>query len=670
MNYSTINVIEIRKYLNQTSTTNFDIGMLFYVAKKGKRKDFKTNELARFLMDEAKTLLEGEKDLKYVDRYIHALLQVSVIIVKDVESNREGIKNLDEDKKEKLIASHDYNKEDIEKILLLRVLYEKLLDKTKTERVTTIDSNLNMFDEMIERFYKDFLFPEEEETVEEQTEEVDYNAQLAELNSTIEALKKEKEKLAKELETSEKSNDKKKEKIAKLDEEVKSKNLEIKTLKTNLTAEKSRANKVGKEKEKKEKELEEALSKVSSLQDEIKKIREELATISTKYSDVKREYETKEYNFQSLTQQLEDARKEIETLKNKEIFLTNKEQRDKNVEDRKVAVQKELIRILFDEELTINEIVKRLEEYNVSVQDVENYLIDLKGKINIDGKTYSSDGVIYKILPELARSSDSFNITVENGKKCIDLLLTSDFHLTNSSALGSTEGFDDGILRDFDRLYEYATQHDIKFIFNLGDFFSGRYYGTVYKYYGYQDARNLIDNTVKYLPKNTGIYHAILGGNHDKDILNYGIDPIGELSRRRNDIIDLGYDHAEIDINGVKSQDTSFMLHHPSYSRFGTEADYKGAKELAMLKEYYSSIGKPFDSTYADFDGGSHICSINGGIIQVPSYFKDRQCNGAFNLKIYLTDDGKIDEMVLTQLIKDDTLKPVSEFLLQKKNNR
>ncbi len=668
MNYSTINVIEIRKYLNQTSTTNFDIGMLFYVAKKGKRKDFKTNELARFLMDEAKTLLEGEKDLKYVDRYIHALLQVSVIIVKDVESNREGIKNLDEDKKEKLIASHDYNKEDIEKILLLRVLYEKLLDKTKAERVTTIDSNLNMFDEMIERFYKDFLFPEEEETVEEQTEEVDYNAQIEELNRTIETLKKEKEKLEKELDSTGKSNDKKKEKITKLEEELKKKNEEIKTLKTNLTAEKNAATKVEREKTKKEKELEEALKKVSGLQDDVKKLRDDLNSISTKYADLKREYETKEYNFQSLTEQLENERKEVETLRSKEIILTNKEQREKNLEERKAIIQKELVTLLFDEELTINGIVERLKDYNVSVQEVENFLIDLKGKINIDGKTYSSDGVIYKILPVLARESDSFNITVENGKKCIDLMLTSDFHLTNSSTLGSTEGFDEGIIRDLDRLYEYATQNNIKFILNLGDLFSGRYYGTVYKYYGYQDARSLIDNAVKYFPRNTGIYHAILGGNHDKDILNYGIDPINELSRRRNDIIDLGYDHAEIDINGIKSQDTSFMIHHPSFSRIALTEDYKRSQEIAMLKEYYKSIGKPYNSTFVDFDGGSHTSSINKGIIQVPSYFKDRQCNGAFHLKIYLTSDGKIDEMVLIPLIKDDTLKPVSELTLQKKN--
>lgn len=661
---STLKIVEIRKYINQTTTENFDVGLLLYYSCQGNKKEIKTVDLARFLINESKSLLEKDKELRYVDRYIHALLKISEIIIMDVEHNKKNLQNIDEDRKKKLLEIHDYNKEDIEKIVLLRVEYEKYLDRNKAERLTTIDSNLNMFDDMIEKVYKHLLFVEEHEEEKEE----DYSAQIDELNRTIEILKKEKEKLEKELDSTGKSNDKKKEKITKLEEELKKKNEEIKTLKTNLTAEKNEATKVEREKTKKEKELEEALKKVSGLQDDVKKLRDDLNSISTKYADLKREYETKEYNFHSLTEQLENERKEVETLRSKEIILTNKEQREKNLEERKAIIQKELVTLLFDEELTINGIVERLKDYNVSVQEVENFLIDLKGKINIDGKTYSSDGVIYKILPVLARESDSFNITVENGKKCIDLMLTSDFHLTNSSTLGSTEGFDEGIIRDLDRLYEYATQNNIKFILNLGDLFSGRYYGTVYKYYGYQDARSLIDNAVKYFPRNTGIYHAILGGNHDKDILNYGIDPINELSRRRNDIIDLGYDHAEIDINGIKSQDTSFMIHHPSFSRIASTEDYKRSQETAMLKEYYKSIGKPYNSTFVDFDGGSHTSSINKGIIQVPSYFKDRQCNGAFHLKIYLTSDGKIDEMVLIPLIKDDTLKPVSELTLQKKN--
>ena len=63
------------------------------------------------------------------------------------------------------------------------------------------------------------------------------------------------------------------------------------------------------------------------------------------------------------------------------------------------------------------------------------------------------------------------------------------------------------------------------------------------------------------IPANTDIYQLILGGNHDKGFLKFGLDPLEAISRRREDLIGVGYDYRTIELG---NKNNKILLHHPN----------------------------------------------------------------------------------------------------------
>ena len=131
----------------------------------------------------------------------------------------------------------------------------------------------------------------------------------------------------------------------------------------------------------------------------------------------------------------------------------------------------------------------------------------------------------------------------------------------------------------------------INLIINLGDFFGFRT-ENISDYDKYIEGRELVTYLANYFPKREGIYHAILGGNHDEDSLKYGYDSIDLLSKEREDIINLGYTHALVTFNGVKSPLSSLLLHHID----------RRIKDPVSYKEYDETDYKGYLDNYTNFD--------------------------------------------------------------------
>jgi hypothetical protein len=248
----------------------------------------------------------------------------------------------------------------------------------------------------------------------------------------------------------------------------------------------------------------------------------------------------------------------------------------------------------------------------------------------------------------------TFNIN--NSNLTFDVLLTSDYHLTLNHLVDSYDVIE--------RYEDYCEENGINLIINLGDIF-GFKYEDVNRYDKYLQGKDLVKKVIETFPSRNGIYHAILGGNHDQDSLSYGYDAISMLTKDREDMIDLGYTHALVTFDRVRSPLSNILLHHidrritdpVSYSEYN-DFEYK-----RYLDTYCRLSGR---DAYVHLLGGAHVSGIYNNFILVPSATCDRRCNGATRLRIYFDIDNNISNIVVVPLVVKDRVEEVTEMVYTK----
>ncbi|MDE5888393.1 MAG: hypothetical protein K2H20_00060, partial [Bacilli bacterium] len=214
---------------------------------------------------------------------------------------------------------------------------------------------------------------------------------------------------------------------------------------------------------------------------------------------------------------------------------------------------------------------------------------------------------------------------------------------------------------------DYCEENGIKTILNAGDFFSwtrlkGKQRGAV--------CQRIVDKAILKYPSRKGIKHAILGGNHDKDMLAVGVDPLQLMAEAREDFINLGYSHCKITFGGSVSILDSIGMHHPNrrFPETVGDGEYTTSKIVNMIKGYNGRNGIDSDNIYVDLLGHIHMSSLDteNGICIVPSYRKDRVVNGAWHIKVYFKDNH-ISNIVFIPIIKTRKLIPTTEINYQKR---
>lgn len=354
-------------------------------------------------------------------------------------------------------------------------------------------------------------------------------------------------------------------------------------------------------------------------------------------------------------EKLENQRKELENIKNEELRLRN------------LKIESLIISELAKNPLTIEKIVQLLkkEDINLGTKEAYEYLRQLKTRVNITSPSLNSFPPEYVICRPNILVDGKLSINLDNNAQCFDILFVSDFHVSK---------VDDEIKNAADGMYEYCARNNINLVLDLGDFLDSPIYGQTMVSSGLSESQSLMEDVINNFPNHEGIYHAILGGNHDKKMNDYGIDPISFLTNAREDFISLGYDHCAIDFKRDMVSTGGFIVHHPQRRIpdpfIENDNSYNALMFVKYLEDYYSKSKYDKYDSYIDVIGHFHkslLDTINEFAV-VPSITRDRQTNGAWHLKVYFDNNKNIKYMIFIPLIKlEKTMIPVTEIVYQKK---
>ena len=292
--------------------------------------------------------------------------------------------------------------------------------------------------------------------------------------------------------------------------------------------------------------------------------------------------------------------------------------------------------------------------------EVYSLLTRMKSRINIQSNTFSLTPS-YKILSPHISEDGEFKIDIPAGCKHYDIMLVGDFHIKD---------IDHKVLTGFDLLNNYCTNNGINLILNIGDFFNGTP-GHIFEYDGAISNYQVVEKSISMIPKAPGIYHAVLGGNLDRNIVKYGFDPIKMLCQEREDFIDLGYTHATIALNGFYNPLGRFDIHHPYTFDFPIDLDDDGIDLVDIngyLDDVYNKQGRSRNDSYVDIFGHTHRSQVNypGSYCFIPSYFEGKSRRGACHLRIYFDEESDIKYMVFMPLTISDRLVKNTEIVYQK----
>lgn len=341
--------------------------------------------------------------------------------------------------------------------------------------------------------------------------------------------------------------------------------------------------------------------------------------------------------------------------------IKKEEQYTEKLNDR--SLMELIYKQLMGGKITINELVsylKNVEGMSVSPDKIKSLMIQLKRKLNIVNNSFGVEPAYSLTTPRYV-TDDTFTIDVPYDCECFDMLLVSDFHISN---------FDKSVLNEMDVINNYCVNNKIKLVLNLGDFFEG-FGGS--KVFSYEDAKQnyqLTEKAISLIPKVDGIYHAVLGGNHDKNILRYGFNPLEMLDQERDDFINLGFTHSTIALNGFSGILGQFDLHHPqtffpiSVKSNGIDTD--GLNEY--LDKVYGHLHKSRDDSYIDIFGHTHKnrFSFVDSYCFVPPLVEGLGKKGAYHLKVYFDPNTEIKYMLFIPLSFNDKLIANNEIIYKK----
>ena len=466
------------------------------------------------------------------------------------------------------------------------------------------------------------------------------------------------------------------EKKEKLDEKTKEEVIEEKKEKIEIVKEEKTINipdeenvsKIVKELEKKitklTKEAEKYKNKTEEKREQIKELNREIKKLHEQIKELEKEKTKEEKENTRLTKEIEKLLEKIEKLGN--LVNELKEKNDENktqissilssdeykIGKRKLYEEKmddDILKLIFDKECSMYEINEFYPDY--SYEEIQESL----ARISRNYKIESQDIVIpkrFKVQKIYPESYKKISLRA-NSLKSLDLMFISDLHIEEENL--------DSVSKRLDKVYDYCTLKGINTVINLGDFINQEF-NDLTKYEQNKKIITLLDDVAKKMPESPSINHIILGGNHDDRILYYGLDPLKYISIRRDDVVNLGYYHALLELSYKDAYD-HILLHHkgvPS-ENYNYSDDEEILKALASNVRSKDTKGNP----YMQLFGHLHRARID---VQkeyaiVPSLIRsDEYEAGALHTKVYFADNGNISNILFMPLVYKDGLVKTAEI--------
>lgn len=352
---------------------------------------------------------------------------------------------------------------------------------------------------------------------------------------------------------------------------------------------------------------------------------------------------------------------EITELKDKLQKIVDKQNEEQELKNKHKQIESLIYQKLLCDECSLEGILNYVTKSGIasSNEEISRILKGIKARIRIESNSFSLRPK-YQIMPPEITQDKEFSINIPNSCTCYDILLVSDLHI---------DEINKKVLSGFDTQLNYCASNGINLIINAGDFFDdmgGRKvdYTSAVKNY------KLIDESIESIPSAPGIYHAILGGNHDKHILKYGIDPIKELTTRRDDFIDLGYTHSTITLQNKQNILGKIDLHHPDTYTLPIHFDENGldfSQVIQYLNNIYKNQNRTREDSYIDIFGHYHKNLFNSAhsYCFIESFMGTKR-KKACHLKIYFDESHQIKYMLFMPLLGDEKLHVENEIVYQK----
>ncbi len=415
------------------------------------------------------------------------------------------------------------------------------------------------------------------------------------------------------------------------------------------------------------------------LNEKVKKLKEEIESLKNENNSLILEKEVLDNKVKDKNVNLDLLEKKIEELNNKNVELSDKivligvqldevsdelskYRKIEEIKNREQELDNYILSKLFEGEFTIFQLFTMLNEegYSYTREEISDSLKRIKKSVCITDSRKRIVPITYKVSSPIIVTNG--NMEINNVTRTYDLLVTADWHLSTEIEISRTLG-------NIDSLYNYCVANNIGLIINLGDFLDVKMLGS--RYEQYTKNMKLLYSIVELFPKDKNIIHAILGGNHDRRMLNLGIDPLKYLEDNRRDFINLGYDDSTISF--IKDNNSEFIgLHHPD--TFGLQLDdFLSVRDEIhnCLKRSYRDSELTKKDVFLDLFGHFHLSRIDASnhYALVPSFMKmnGQNMNGAFHLKVYFNENNTIDYIIIKSIIPDRTHEHVSEFVYQKK---
>lgn len=591
------------------SSKGFSRDDIYKNVPKGKFNDY---DIVNFLLDEFMENVKKDDSGNYICTII-VLIQVLVIF----------------NSQDKKFANQEFRK----RLGIIEEKYNKFLARTKEEAIETVTKSLEEL--------KSFLNAEAE-VLPEKVEVLETDGEVLKLTAEINGLREEIQALNKELK--------------KKDNSLSKSNSSLKKHKAQLAELKGK--------------IEELEARVKSLQDILNDSKEtetrllqEKVTLLGDMKDLESQFKR---TVEALNAQIAQLKEPNVNLKNKIHELEEQKANDKKAKKYERELIYNITCLLFQKDCSLDELHNSLLEkgFSFSREQIYQYLTKVSEKVNITSLQECFPPV-YGIREPIIRKNVEF--LVDNKEEVFDILFVSDFHfkLLELSDQSSIDG-----------MYNYCAMNGINLIVNLGDTLSLYLNSEDVAKYGYgkvKEFRESLKIINESFPRNTNIYHAFLGGNHDAQALMFGVDIVEGLGKSREDFISLGYNYANIAFNTVDGIKERLFLHHP-FTKLEADQDLGAIK--SYLKHFYKHvIHFNRDNSYIDFMGHFHKSELDfdNGFCMVPSLTHDRQINGAWHAKIYFDKTtGKINYIMFLPLVFMDNNKLVhtSEIVYKKKLNK
>ena len=498
-------------------------------------------------------------------------------------------------------SKSDIKDELLDKIRNLANFYDDYLERTGIEKNEQFFNN--SISVVLDKINK--LYPSEvaNESVSK------YITKIAELEELVKKLEKEIEDTSKLCEVTQKAHDKKSEKVSELRTEISSLERSVKS---------------------KDKETTVLSATIEELREQVSSLQAMLANVQAENVELAVFKE----QFEDLTVKVKQLRKTI-----REDKAAKKAAED--LEERHADITSLLYQKLLFERVDVDSLVQYVKAYGYESDkgEISGLISNMKRIINIDSSRFSLKPT-YRIVPPAFTEDGQLSVDVPEGSKYYDIMLVSDFHMKE---------FNDGLLADFDMLNEYCVNKGISLVLNLGDFYNGNSSS-----FGYDNAvkvYNSVEESILKIPNAEGVYHALLGGNHEKSMARYGFDPIDMITKEREDFINLGYTHSTIKLENSKSLLGKIDVHHPDNFYLPLDLNDDGLDMVKMddyLAELYERQGRSRDDSYIDIFGHMHKSQFNypGSYYYLPPFSTGKACH----LRIYMDEDTDIKYMVFMPL--------------------